>query len=280
MKISFTDFWPGFKSNSNFFIDVLRSSFSGIKLVSPQNADVIFHSVFGEQYRKFNSLRILYTGENISFKKYDSDYALSFEDSTVDLKNFRLPLWMLQLRWFNKHNYGNPNFLCEIDSLMKPTPDSKERPIFLSSIFNHDNAENRLATISKLMKMGKTRFFGAPFGNHFSGERKKLRILSNSKFNLCFENSDDYGYHTEKLVHAKYARSIPIYWSNPQSLKRDFNVNSLLFLNDPHNNIELCELIDTMNSKISLNRILSEPLFNSTPTIDPLIAYFKKILKI
>jgi hypothetical protein len=187
---------------------------------------------------------------------------------------------MLQLRWFNKHNYGNPNFLCEIDSLMKPFPDSKERSIYLSSIFNHDNAENRLATISKLMKMGKTRFFGAPFGNHFSGERKKLRILANSKFNLCFENSDNYGYHTEKLVHAKYAGSIPIYWSNSQSLKRDFNVNSFLFLNDPHNNIELGELLDTMNSKISLNKILSEPLFNSTPTLEPLIAYFKKILKI
>jgi hypothetical protein len=279
MKISFTDFWPGFRSNSNFFIDVLRSSFSGIKLVSPQKADVIFHSVFGEKYKNFNSLRILYTGENISFKKYDSDYALSFEDSTDDLKNFRLPLWMLQLRWFNKHNHGNPNFLCEIDSLMNPFPNSKERPIFLSSIFNHDNAENRLATISKLMKMGKTRFFGVPFGNHFSGERKKIRILTNSKFNLCFENSDTYGYHTEKLIHAKYAGSVPIYWANSQSLKKDFNINSFLYLNNPRNSLEIAELIDRMESKAYLNKVLSEPLFNSSPTLDPLIDHFAKILK-
>jgi hypothetical protein len=246
--------------------------------VSPQKADVIFHSVFGEKYKNFNSLRILYTGENISFKKYDSDYALSFEDSTDDLKNFRLPLWMLQLRWFNKHNYGNPNFLCEIDSLMNPFPNSKERPIFLSSIFNHDNAENRLATISKLMKMGKTRFFGVPFGNHFSGERKKLRILTNSKFNLCFENSDTYGYHTEKLVHAKYVGSIPIYWANASSLGRDFNENSFLFVKDPHNKFEIEDLTLNMSSNSFLRRVCSEPLFNSIPKIEPIIDHFVKIL--
>ena len=150
--------------------------------------------------------------------------------------------------------------------------------IFLSAIINHDIAENRLATVSKLMKLGKAHFFGTPFGNHFTGERKKIRILSNSKFNLCFENSDTYGYHTEKLIHAKYAGSIPIYWANPKSMYRDFNKNSLLFIEDPQNESEIENLIINMSSISYLRRVSAEPLFNSIPKIDPIICHFSKIL--
>lgn len=280
MKIAFTDFWPGFKPNSNFFIDALRSSFSGIKLVSPRNADVIFHSVFGEKYKEFNSLRILYTGENISYKNFGANFALSFMESTNDLKNFRFPLWMLHIKWFKTKNYGDPNFLCELESLMNPIVSRKERHIYLAGIFNHDNAENRLFTMSRLMKMGETQFFGSPFGNHFrGGQRSKIKLLKKIKFNLCFENSDSFGYHTEKLIQAKISGCVPIYWANSESTKLDFNLNSFLFIKDPFNQQQFEEIIGNMNSKKYLRNVLEQPLFNSIPKVDPVLNYLSTALK-
>jgi len=278
LKIAFLDFWTGFKANSNFFLDFLRLNFEGVTLVHPKKADVIFHSVFGQERQKFSAIKILYTGEDISYLDFDSNFALSFDDASMDLRNFRLPLWMLQLQWFSKNNYGNPNFVCEIDRLMNPRLNSKERPIYLTGIFNHDKAENRLSTMARLMANGKTQFFGEPFGNHFWGERKKLSILTKSKFNLCFENSNSYGYHTEKLIHAKYAGCVPIYWANSKSVIEDFNINSFLFLNDPKDPNEVDGLIDKIRSESFIDHLRSEPLFDKVPTLEPLSSYFNNIL--
>jgi hypothetical protein len=255
-------------------------NYEGIKVVEPKDADIIFHSVFGERNTKFRALKILYTGENISYKNFNANFALSFEESTSDLKNFRFPLWMLHIKWFKAKNYRDPNFLCNIEKLMNPVVSRKERPIFLSGIFNHDNAENRLFTMSRLMKMGKTQFLGSPFGNNFrGGQKSKIKLLNRVKFNLCFENSNSFGYHTEKLIHAKISGCVPIYWANSESTKLDFNLNSFLFIKDPFNQHQVEELIENMNSRKYLINVLEQPLFNSVPKIDPVLNYLSSALK-
>ena len=42
----------------------------------------------------------------------------------------------------------------------------------------------------------------------------KMLVLGAIKFTMCFENGCSDGYHTEKLVHAKMAGCIPVYWAN------------------------------------------------------------------
>ena len=280
MKIAFCDFWTGFKANSNFFSELLLLNFEGIRVVHPRKADVIFHSVFGQSHKKYSALKVLYTGENLSYKNYDSDFAFSFDITTDDHKNFRLPLWMLQLKWFRKTNYGNPNLVFDINKLMNPQSDKIIRPIFLAGIFNHDVSENRMHTMGKLMNMGKTNFYGAPFGNSFKGqERSKIKLLKKVKFNLCFENDNTFGYHTEKLIHAKIAGCIPIYWANSDSVGSDFNIKSFLFISDPYDSEKFKELEDQMNSKKFLEDLQVQPLFNTVPQLDGVVHYLTRIIK-
>jgi hypothetical protein len=254
-------------------------NFEGIRLTRPNKADLLFHSVFGKTYLRSPGKKILYTGENIPFSNFNSDFALSFEESTDDLKNFRLPLWMLQIKWFKKQNYGNPNLLCELQKLMEPTLNVDKRTNFITGIFNHDIQGNRLSAMAKLIRFGNAKFYGKPFGNHFFGEEMKIKILKESKFNLCFENSNTYGYHTEKLIHAKMAGCIAIYWANQKSAFNDFNKKSFLFIENPNDESQFERLIEEMLSKTSIDNVRNEPLFNSIPKIDPVVNYFYKIFR-
>ena len=45
----------------------------------------------------------------------------------------------------------------------------------------------------------------------------KLKIISNHKFNIAFENSSYPGYVTEKITDAFIANTIPIYWGDKKS---------------------------------------------------------------
>ncbi|WP_254697630.1 glycosyltransferase family 10 domain-containing protein, partial [Helicobacter pylori] len=57
--------------------------------------------------------------------------------------------------------------------------------------------------------------------------KNKSEFLSQYKFNLCFENSQGYGYVTEKIIDAYFSHTIPIYWGSP-SVAKDFNPKSFV----------------------------------------------------
>ena len=75
MKISFLDFWGDLELNNNFIINILREIKDNIILVNPEDADIIFCSVFGNKHKSYFGKRkiILFTGENVrpDFKSYD-----------------------------------------------------------------------------------------------------------------------------------------------------------------------------------------------------------------
>ena len=125
MKIAFLDFWPGFQPKNNFFFYLLRDSFEKVKLVKPRFAEVIFFSCFGDEHKdkKFvNKKKIYYTGENIAPNFDQADISLSFEFNDYEGKNYRLPLWMLHIDWFNAKSYNNPDWLIPEKYLNSSNP--------------------------------------------------------------------------------------------------------------------------------------------------------------
>ena len=56
------------------------------------------------------------------------------------------------------------------------------------------------------------------------------------KFCIAFENTEQPGYTTEKLVHAFAANTVPIYWGNP-AVAQDFNTKAFINYFD-HGSIE------------------------------------------
>ena len=65
-----------------------------------ENPDFLFYSCFGEEYLKFDCIRIFYSGENIRPNFMACDFAFSF-DYNKRKNHFRLPLYSL---YIDHHN--------------------------------------------------------------------------------------------------------------------------------------------------------------------------------
>jgi len=281
MKINFLDFWgDGFQSDNNFFMHLFRETFGDVELAPPHECDVVIYSCFSGSHQAVprTVTKIFYTGENIRPNYEECDYSITFDFDTYGGKNIRLPLWMLQIDWFGHGGYGNPEYVIPLDSLVDNEFTQKEKSKFCGFVFNNPT-DSRLKAIEVLGRYKRVDCYGTLFGNWFYGEKKKYNILSDYKFSICFENSTHDGYYTEKLLHAKLAGTIPIYWTD-KNAGRDFNVKSFLNLTDFDTMEDLMEKVKEIDQDEDLyNSMRNEPLFTKTPNLENIKTELKKILQ-
>jgi hypothetical protein len=281
MKISFADFWDGFDYNNNFFRDLILSIDNSYSFIPFSNdTDILIYSCFGKSHNKVSSKvkKIFYTGENLRPNYNDCQYSLTFDFDSYNGKNIRLPLWVLQIDWFNKINYTNPQYVIPLEYIKANPLTRKNKDKFCCIVFN-SRSPHRLEIIEKLGKHKKVDCYGKPFGNWFYGEDNKLKTISDYKFNICFENSISPGYYTEKMIHAKTAGCLPLYWAD-NNCHKDFNPRSFLNLYDFGNLDDFIEKIIYLDQNDSeYKRITSEYLFaNKEPTLDNLKIQLRNIL--
>jgi hypothetical protein len=279
MKLSFLDFWDGFIDDNNFIIHLIRSV-SEVELVQPSVADVIIYSCFGQENRKYNCKKIFFTGENKRPNLSDCDYSISFDFDDYGGRNIRIPLWYYYIDWFEVGTYGNPQYLIPVDYLMYPNEFSKkEKNKFCCAVYSNP-ISMRNQFISIISQYKSVDCYGKLHGFNYlpDGEKNKMNVISNYKFNVCFENSVYPGYFTEKILHAKVSGSIPIYYSD-KSFDKDFNVRSCINLIDYNNQFEVLDLIKEIDNNDSLyNQYRKEPLFNKTPNLDEIKNKISKII--
>lgn len=269
MNVTFLDFWYGFQPENNFFIHLIRSIKENVNITPPENADVIFYSCFGDSHKNFNTKKIFFTGENLRPNFNDCDLSLSFDFDNYNNRNIRLPLWYLYIDWFNVKSYNNPDWLIPVEYLFSDNEFTiKDKNKFCSTVFSSPynsrfNMINLLNTYKKVDCYGKIHSNKLP-----DGEKYKMDVISNYKFNICFENSIYPGYFTEKLLHSKIAGCIPIYYSD-KSYSEDFNNKCCINLIDFNEEDELLEYVKEIDSDINLyNKINSEPIFTNIPNLD------------
>lgn len=285
MNISFCDFWGDFNEKNNFFSDLIKDIHSDFNIVpfSNEHTDILIYSCFGTVHQKADRSKvkkIFYTGENKRPNLNECDYSISFDFDDYDGKNIRLPLWLLQIDWFNKIDYGNPKFVIPENELRQSRFLKNIKNKFCCIVFNNP-IPNRIEIINKLSKYKKIDCYGNLSGNHFYGEDKKYEILSNYKFNICFENGLYPGYYTEKPIHAKVAGCVPVYWAD-KYCENDFNTKSFLNLNDYNSIDDLIEKIIYLDQNENDYEVISnEYLFeNKNPRIlfDKIKTQIKNIL--
>jgi len=262
MKISFLDFWGDFDHSNNFFLDLLRNIY-GATLSHPNEADVVIYTCFGNDHKSVDRSRtkkIFYTGENIRPNFADCDYSFSFDFDSYNNKNIRLPLWMLQLDWFGNTNYSNPNYIVALSEINSGPLVEKKKTKFCCTVFNN-LSPYREEVYRALNTYKQVDGYGRPFGNWFYGEKQKLEVLSDYKFNICFENSIYPGYYTEKMIHAKAAGCLPLYWAD-KNCDIDFNNRSFINLND-YNTVQefVDKVIELDSDEESYSKIQSQHLF-------------------
>lgn len=103
-----------------------------------------------------------------------------------------------------------------------------------------------------------------------------LNLFNNYKFILCFENSFDDGYITEKIFNVYFSRSIPIYCGPYDSIKY-FNKDS--FFNINHVDDSMFENIEKLNySEEKYNSFINQKKINNYEN-ENYINKVKKFLK-
>jgi hypothetical protein len=282
MNISFADFWPGFIPDQNLFVDLFRSINAQIKVVPPSDStELLVYSCFGNLHQQFDRSRVVkvfYTGENMRPDFSDCEFSLTFDFDDYNGKNIRLPLWMFHIDWFNRVSYSCPQFMIPPSELRKNRFSVLPKTKFCSIVFSNPKP-NRVEILKKLSKYKKVDIFGSPFLNLAVGEKYKYGIISQYKFNICFENTLSPGYYTEKLIHAKLAGCVPLYWSD-SNCSLDFNPKAFLNLSDFPSIDEFVEKIIELDcDPIAYRQICNEYLFEGRePSLENVKAEIKRLI--
>jgi hypothetical protein len=281
MNISYIDMWPGFDSNSNWFNLLFRDLLNDKEInfnSTPEEADLILGATFGntiETIKNNKAVKIFYTGENKPPDLLNYHYSLSFDFHDYGGKNFRLPHWYLYINWWNEPNFSHAEIKRSDLSHQWDVDELWNRQYFCSIVIGNP-VQNRLEVANKLNEYKAVHGFGAVFNNSFAGS--KIELLKNFKYNICFENTSSNGYITEKLLEAKVAGCLPIYYGH-KSVAKDFNENCVInYLNfrDAESVAYHIKKIDT--NKDLFAEFVSRPLFNVQPNLDTLYVFLKKII--
>lgn len=271
LKIDFINFWDTFNKNNNYFYNLLSTKFNVI--IDEEYPDLTFSSCFGNKIFKNNTKKVFYTGECVipNWDYYDLCFTFEYTNNS---KNYRLPLWVLYLNWFNQpYSLNNdPAFLIDINSIINKKINIKDvlktNYKFCNFIYSKPAGRrmnffpkfyNKFNMVESPGKLFNNTNFVLP-GRNDSIE--KINYLSKFKFTISFENTSSPGYTTEKILHPMSVNSIPIYWGNPH-INTDFNENSFINANN-YSDEELINLINNINNNIDLYiNILQQPWFKS-----------------
>ena len=280
MKVCFSDFWGTFNPNNNFFIHIVRELYENVEVVNPEDADVMFFSVFGNENGRYkNCKKIFFTGENIRPNFNRCDYSLTFDFDTNQGRNFRLPLWHLYIDWFGVGTYDDPQWLIPESYLYGENEFTIKRKGEFCSIVYGKSIESRILAVKNISRYKHVDVWGKANPNFPlpDGEKYKLDMISNYKFSLCYENSVTPGYHTEKLLHGMVAGNIPIYYGD-KTVDQDFNSSRFINAVDMSDD-ELVEKIAEIDSSDKLyNEILSQPIFDKKVSLDDVTTFLSEVL--
>lgn len=257
LKLGFTD---THEHLATFFYSVLSTRYD-IEVDNESPEFLIFGDEnFGQQNRKFRRkdvTKIFFTGENQRPEKYDCDYAISFDHNSKSW-HYRLPLFVIYM-WALKHIHNTKygiNYIFE--------PEIKEKTSFASFVVSNPNSQPRVDFYNLLSQYKKIDSAGKLFKNvdvDLSGEQAKIDFLSTRKFNICFESMSHPGYVTEKILHAFYAQTVPIYWGSP-TIAADFNSEAFINVHRFSSFDKVVEFVTKVDEDDDLyNHLVTQPKF-------------------
>ena len=229
IRLQFAGFWDGFDPRDNFFTRLLGRRY---RLEISDDPEFVIFAYVGKRrrdYRRWNCVRIFYTGENIQPDWSACDWAFSFEH-TPHPRHFRLPHWP---------------FYVDPTKLVKPADYDPERVRagknrFCAFVVSNPLCRMRNAFFQKLSRYKPVDSGGKVFNTLGYRVGDKQAFLRDYKFTIAFENESHPGYTTEKIVEPMLADSIPIYWGDPL-VGRDFDSRSFL---SAHDSSSLDDLVD------------------------------------
>ncbi len=317
LNIALANWWPLKNSEKKGFRDfilhvILKQRYTITLHQNPNKPqDLVFSNPLGAARKILsyqNAKRVFYTGENEVPNFNLFDYAIGFDELDFNDRYLRMPLYYAYLHY-------KAELVNDTTSPYKLQPDSLYALKKPSHCFekNHPNLCALINNESDPLKRGFASFVAsnanAPIRNAFYDAlnsiepvtgggsvrntlgykvENKSEFLSQYKFNLCFENSQGYGYVTEKILDAYFSHTIPIYWGSP-SVAKDFNPKSFVNVHDFKNFDEAIDYIRYLHTHPNayldmlyenpLNEIDGKAYFYQNLSFKKILDFFKTILE-
>lgn len=284
--IAFSDMWPGFNYDSNFIMDALRHeaptlSIKGIPYSPSISPSLVIFGPYSTSWKQIPSVpKVYFSAENWTIPD-DPSISLYITSSTnEDDRHLRIPTWMTFMNWFSTSSelpHGctdNPIRLpVQLALQSHPIPFDK-RDKFCAFVvsnptcairneaFHHVNAYKKVNSGGGLYNnIGGQLELKYPGGG--CGDLSKHAFFSQHQFTLSFENSQAPGYITEKVLHAKMAGCVPLYWG--AQTDSDFVPNSFINLSSMKSAEQVVEVLKKLEARpdlcatIAATPILDEP---------------------
>ena len=269
IKIKFLGFWAGFDEENNFFTKVLKEKYNVIISDSP---DYIFCSVLGEPYEecKYDGVRIHFNGENYTPDFNIHDYGISYNKLVLEDRHLQYPLYLVA----EKPLQLVPKKHLDIDAEILKTKTYFCNFIYGVSRDYRDKAFDVFSKYKPVMSPGTGR---NNMPNHplVTSLEDKLNFLRQCKFTIAFDSTALPGFATEKIMHAFAARTIPIYFGDP-NIGEHFNKKAFIDVADYNFDLEkvLQRIIEIDQDDDLYLSILSQPVFKDENYISLLVVHY------
>ena len=232
IKIGFTGFWSHFNKEEFIGTVALRKNYD-VEIVSDaKDADYVFYSVMDDEHWFLppEIIKIFYTGENLCPDFNACDYAIGFEWMNFGDRYIRLPNY-----------YGTPYYRKQTEKFEKryqekmteeQLHDLARNRKFCSFVVSNGEGNPIRRQLFDALSQYKQVDSGGRWMNNVGGPvEDKIAFESGHKFSIACENSSHPGYTTEKIIEAFAARTIPIYWGDPE-ICRVFNPRAFVNVMD------------------------------------------------
>lgn len=222
-KIKFEGFQKGTQGELNreakVILKILQNHYD---IEITENPDYLFYNVNSRNHIYCDGIRIFCTIEAICPDFNLADYGIGFEYLEYGDRYFRLPNYFFYPEAIEGMLHRHENV----------TADMVERK-FCSFVYSNDKAaEYRTELFNKLQEYKTVESGGKYCNNLPDGQPVADKVIFEKlhKFSIACENASHPGYHTEKLVEAFAAGTVPIYWGDPL-IEKVFNPKAFINCN-------------------------------------------------
>lgn len=239
--VAFSDMWPGFHVDRNFLMDALRHEFpshsiKGVAYESGKAYSLLIFGPYGETWKTVSSTipKVYFSAENWD-QPDDSSIACYLTPSRKeDDRHLRVPTWAMFIDWFSGATELPPDSTdnpIRLPLHFATTPHSipwSTRNEFCAFVVSNPICEFRNEAFRAVNEYKKVSSGGALFNNIGGqlslkypgggcGDLSKHDFFTKHRYTISFENSQAPGYITEKLLHAKMAGCLPLYWGDAEA---------------------------------------------------------------
>lgn len=254
ITVSYVNYWKNNKNvQDRWLLKFIEENIGEVKLINiKDNPDILICSCFGSinNIKNINAkIKLFYYGENleryppynnIELLKSTFNMIVGFKYTDKKNKIFRLPLWLHYYPFYNMKN-KTKNIITYLENQYN-TNKKIEKNVFCSLISRHDREGQRIILLNETQKYGAVLCPGK-FNNNCEriliGNTAKIDFIKNTKYNICPENSEFEGYHTEKIFEAFEGGTIPIYWAITEPEQNILNKNKYCFIQNINDKAEV-----------------------------------------